>query len=96
MNILIPVDDKQNISYIKESKGWSVITLDNGNKIDEKKYSSKDDIKELVDFVVVKDKNEDVDDFLDEDIRVLVALSKMDVDEVVEAFIFRELFELGG
>ncbi len=96
MNILIPVDDKQNISYIKESKGWSVITLDNGNKIDEKKYSSKDDIKELVDFVVVKDKNEDVDDFLDEDIGVLVAPSKMDVDEVVEAFIFRELFELGG
>ena len=96
MNILIPLDDEQNISYISEPKEWAVVTLDNGNKINEKRYKSKNDINELIDFVVVKDKNEDVDDFLDEDIGILIAPYKMNTDEIIEAFIFRELYEMGN
>ena len=96
MNILIPLDNEQNISYISEPKEWAVVTLDNGNKINEKRYKSKNDIKELIDFVVVKDKNEDVDDFLDEDIGILIAPYKMNTDEIIEAFIFRELYESGS
>ena len=96
MNILIPLDNEQNISYISEPKEWAVVTLDNGNKINEKRYKSKNDINELIDFVVVKDKNEDVDDFLDEDIGILIAPYKMNTDEIIEAFIFRELYESGS
>ncbi len=96
MNILIPLDDEQNISYISEPKEWIVITLDNGNKINEKRYKSKSDINELIDFVVIKDKNEDMNDFLDEDIGVLIVPYKMNTDEIIEAFIFRELYELGN
>ena len=96
MNILIPLDNEQNISYISEPKEWAVVTLDNGNKINEKRYKSKNDINELIDFVVVKDKNEDVDDFLDEDIGILIAPYKMNTDEIIEAFIFRELYEMGN
>ncbi len=96
MNLLIPIDEEQNISYMSELKEWIVITLDNGNKINEIRYENKSDISELIDFVVIKDKNEDVDDFLDEGVGVLVAPFEMDIDEIVEAFIFRELFELGN
>ncbi len=96
MNILIPLDNEQNISNLSKPKDWAVVTLDNGNKINEMHYKNKDDIKELIDFVVVKDKNEDVEDFLDEDIGVLIAPNKMNTDEIIEAFIFRELYELGS
>ena len=96
MNLLIPIDEEQNISYMSELKECIVITLDNGNKINEIRYKNKSDIGELIDFVVIKDKNEDVDDFLDEGVGVLVAPFEMDIGEIVEAFIFRELFELGN
>ncbi len=96
MNILIPLDNEQNISHLSKPKDWAVVTLDNGTKINEMHYKSKNDIKELIDFVVVKDKNEDVEDFLDEDIGVLIAPNKMNTDEIIEAFIFRELYELGS
>ena len=96
MNLLIPIDEEQNISYINDLKKWIVITLDNGNKIGEKSYKSRDDINEFIDFVVVGSQNEDVEDFLDENIGVLVAPYKMDVDGIVEAFIFKELYELGN
>lgn len=96
MNLLVPVDKNHKISSISDKVGWAFVSLENGSKIDEKIYKSKSDIDEMLDYVVIKDKNEDIDDFLDEDIGVLIAPFQEEVDDVIEAFMFRELYELGS
>lgn len=96
MNLLIPLDSNQKISLVNDAKGWMCVVLENGDKTGEKLYRNKNDINEAVDFVIVKDKDEDIDDFLDEGIGVLIAPFQEEIDDIVEAFIFRELYELGN
>ncbi len=96
MYLLIPVDKDKTISKLSNVDAWVVVTLENGNKTDERYYASKKEIKEFVDFIIVKDKDEEIEEFLDEGIDVLIAPCQKSLDEVVEAFIFRELYEIGG
>jgi len=100
MNLLIPVDslDKETakLSSLQDKKGWVFVKLDSGVILSIDAYAKKDEIKDMIDYIVIKDKNEDVDEFLDEDIGVLVAPFQKSVDDIVEAFIFAELYELGS
>jgi len=100
MNLLIPVDclDEKTakLSSLQDKKGWVFVKLDSGSILSIDAYAKKDDIKDMIDYIVIKDKNEDVDEFLDEDIGVLVAPFQKSIDDIVEAFIFTELYELGS
>jgi len=94
VNIAIPLDEDMTLCEVKEATHWSLSVLENSNIKESKRYKTYEDIEEIVDFVVVKDKSEDVDDFLDDGANVLIAPFQKSVEDILEAYMFRELYQL--
>ncbi len=98
MILLIPIDEKSyedaKIVSLEDMKCWIVVEMDAGFI---KKYSffdNKNSIDDFIDFVIVRSVDEDVEEFLNEGIDVLVAPSQIHVDDIVEAYKFKELHEI--
>ncbi len=94
MNIAIPLDESDTICSINDVKVWAFALLENGETKEIKRFESRDKFDGFVDFVVVKDRNDEFDDFLDEGSDVLVAPFQKSVEDILEAFVFRELYQL--
>lgn len=97
MFILIPVDSEARdatISMIADAKKWALVEADGGGVVDVTFYDDRDSIEEFIEAVVVKSKYDDVAPFFEESIPVLETPAPMDIDDIVEAFMFRELYEV--
>jgi len=101
MYISIPVDNENlqeaKIAKMTEAKGWAVIDFDEG-KIKDIKFSNTyhPDFADWIDFIVVENRYENIIDFLNEGIMVLARREGQDtIDEIIEAFKFKELDEAG-
>ncbi len=98
MNLLIPVDcDKRHealLTTLDNSKDWAFIELDEGQITSCTFYKDRNDIQTWVETVVVINESEYVWQFIEENIMVLVAPVQRSIDEVVEAYLFRELHDL--
>ena len=98
MNILIPTDvanmEDGKISLLDEAKKWLLIDFDLGKIQNYKFYDKKDDINELYDVVIVKNDKEYVWPFMEQGIAVLVAPIQLYIEDVMEAFLFKELHDL--
>jgi predicted Fe-Mo cluster-binding NifX family protein len=98
MILQIPVDinnyEEAVITAFRERKFWLIVELENGHTINSKFHNDMSEIKEMIDFIVLKNKEEDVEKFMDEGIVVLIAPLQKYVEDVVEAYMFRELHEL--
>ncbi len=97
MFLLIPVDEEArdaSVAMIADLKKWALVEADGGGVVDVTFYDDRDAIEEFIEAVVVKSKNDDVAPFFEESIPVLETPAPMDIDDVVEAFMFRELFEV--
>ena len=97
MTILIPVDSKNRdeciISSIEENKAWAFVTLDEGRVLNVEFYDRREDIIVWIDAVVVINELEYVWPFMDEGIMALIAPSQKSIDEIVEAFLFKDLHD---
>ena len=97
MTVLIPVDsdnrDECIIASIEENKSWAFITLDEGKISNIEFVNRREDILEWIDAVVVINDQEYVWPFMDEGIIALVAPSQKSIDEIVEAFLFKDLHD---
>ena len=100
MNLLIPVDcDKRHealITTLDNSDYWAFIELDEGQIVNCTFHKDRNDIKSWIESVVVINEQEYVWQFIEENIAVLVAPKQRSIDEIVEAFLFRELHDLNG
>ncbi len=100
MLILIPVDsnDKESASLVMtdEAKYWALLELNEGKvqKIDF--YEDRHKIEDFVDVVILASKNDYCWQFIEEDIPILIAPFQRSIDDIVEAFLFKELHELNG
>jgi predicted Fe-Mo cluster-binding NifX family protein len=98
MNILIPVNDSDieeaQITLLDEVKYWLLLELDKGKIKKSDFYQSREEITDWIDVVVVKNDKEYVWPFMEENIAVLVAPMQRYVDDIVEAFLFKELHDL--
>lgn len=98
MNILIPVNtnnyDKCQISDISHLSYWLLIDLVDGKIKTSNFYRSRSEINEWIDYLIVSNKDEDVQDYFDEGIAVLFAPFQEELDEVLEAFLFKDLHEI--
>jgi len=98
MLLLIPVDkkdyEKANIARINEKNIWVTIKMDNGYIEKYSFFDNKDDIEELVDYLIIKDNDDDIEEFLDDGIDVLMAPLQNDIEEIIEAYKFKELHEI--
>lgn len=97
MTVLIPVDsdnrDECIIASIEENKSWAFITLDEGKISNIDFVNRREDILEWIDAVVVINDQEYVWPFMDEGIIALVAPTQKSIDEIVEAFLFKDLHD---
>ncbi|WP_331774291.1 hypothetical protein [Sulfurospirillum sp. 1612] len=100
MMMIIPVASKDldelAICPLKDRVSWMGILLEGGTIKEQGFYDSHSAIPELVDYIIVQHQEEEVRPFQDEGIEVLVAPTQRFVDDIVEAFIFKELHQLGA
>ena len=98
MNILIPTDiddfEDGKIALLDEAQKWLFIEFDEGKIQNYKFYDTKEDIKEFYDIVIVKSDKEYVWPFMEQGIAVLVAPIQTYIEDVMEAFLFKELHDL--
>ncbi|WP_121627742.1 hypothetical protein [Poseidonibacter antarcticus] len=97
MTVLIPVDSTDRnecvIASIEENKSWAFVTLDGGKITNVEFVDRREDIIEWIDAVVVINDQEYVWPFMDEGIIALVAPTQKSIDEIIEAFIFKDLHD---
>ncbi len=97
MILQIPVDsndyEEAKITSIDKRKYWLIVELEDGYARRHDFYDDACKIDEIVDFLIVNSKKEEVDEFLDEGIDILIAPLQRYVQDVVEAYVFRELHE---
>ena len=98
MFLLIPVDEKDfedaKIVSFEKRVAWLLVEMEQGFVKKHNFYEDKEEIEEFIDYVVIKDVKEGVQEFLDEGIDVLVAPLQVYAEDVIEAYKFRELHEL--
>jgi predicted Fe-Mo cluster-binding NifX family protein len=98
MNILIPVDDSDieeaKLCSIEDVQYWLVFDLIEGKVSNTQFYQSREEISDWLDVVIVKDQKEHIWPFMEEGIAVLVAPTQRYVDDIVEAYLFKELHDM--
>lgn len=98
MSLLIPVDCSHRhqalLTTLDDMKYWAFIELNEGQIETCKFYKDKDDINAFIETLVVENEQEYVWEFQQKDISILVALTQKSIDEIVEAYLLKELHEL--
>ena len=94
MNILIPIDDEKKLCTMEKNSSWAVASLDEGKIKNLQFFKTREEITEFTDYVVVISKEEFVSDFFIEGIGILIAPMQRDIEDIVEAYMFRELHEV--
>ena len=100
MFILIPVDGDNGldskITTLFDMKTWALVEFENGKA---KTVQFSEDRTafgiDWIDFVVLENKFENYIDFMGEGVMCLVKRQEETVEEVVSAFAFKELDEIG-
>jgi hypothetical protein len=98
MKIIIPFDsddlEEGQICSVVDASHWLHFEMLEGKAINEKFYSTWEEIDYLIDTVIVRDQAEYVWPFMEKNIAVLVAPMQKYFEDIVEAYIFRELNDL--
>ncbi|MCJ7765602.1 MAG: hypothetical protein MUP09_06635 [Thiovulaceae bacterium] len=97
MKILLPMDsdDAQEgqLVSINDAKTWALIDLEAGQVVEISYFDTKDNVNEWLDAVVVVGDDEPVTEFIELQTMVLVAHTQRYIDDIVEAFLFKELHD---
>jgi len=79
-----------------EAKQWALVDFDAGEIRSVKFYNVTDELGgEWVDFVILANKFENYLDFMNEGMMVLVVREEETIEDIMEAFKFKELDEIG-
>jgi len=98
MNLAIPLsaEDKESARLVpmNEAKFWAQVKVEEGKVQGIKFASSWEEFEEFSDFVIVDNDKEYVWPFIEQNMIVLVAHFQKSIDDIVEAYLFKELNEL--
>jgi ABC-type Na+ transport system ATPase subunit NatA len=96
--ILLPLDsakiEEASLTSLVDVREWLLLEFDEGRVIKQSLHKSHEEIEELIDVVIVIGNGEYVWPFMEKNIAVLVAPVQRSVEDVLEAFLFKELHEL--
>ena len=100
MLILIPVDDvnseQAKISTLPEMKQWALVDFDEGVSKSVRFFNDRTATGEgWIDFVILKSTFENYMPFMEEGMMVLAVREEETLEEIIEAFKFKELDEVG-
>jgi hypothetical protein len=79
---------------ILEAAYWATVEIEEGRVIEINFYQDRTQIDAMLDAVIVKSNYEPVMEFIDSQMMVLVAHTQRTIDDIVEAYLFRELHDL--
>jgi len=82
------------LSKIDDAKVWTQLLVESGQLLETNHSSDKDGFTNLSECVVVVDDNEYVWPFMEKNMMVLVAHTQRNIEDIVEAYLFKELHEL--
>lgn len=98
MILLLPMNgndaEDAQLSGILSASHWATVEIEEGRVQKIAFYGDRTEITEWCDAVVVTSNYEPVMEFLDQQMMVLVAHSQRSIDDIVEAYLFRELHDL--
>lgn len=98
MLLLLPMngDDTQEseLVSINDIVFWATVEVEEGRVIEINFYKDRLEIDGWLDAVIVVGNYEPVMEFIDNQTMVLVAHTQRTIDDVVEAYLFRELHDL--
>lgn len=98
MKILIPADiadmEEGKITLLDEVKLWLLIDFDLGRIQKFEFYKTKEEITDYIEVLIVKNNAEYVWPYMEEGTAILVAPLQIYLEDVMEAFLFKELHDL--
>ena len=100
MRIWIPVESADGkaskiVPQLEASK-WALVDFDAGEMKSLEFYNSIEELGgEWVDFIILANKFENYIDYMNEGMMVLVVREEKSIEDIIEAFKFKELDEIG-
>ncbi len=98
MYILLPVDSDNDkvakLTKLNDLKFWIQLLVEDGNIKETNVATAMDGFENFSECVVVENDNEYVWPFMELSMMVLVAHTQRTIDEIVEAYLFKELHDL--
>ena len=98
MYIVLPLDSddtqEAKLTKIEDAKVWGQILIENGEVVEINFAKNWDEFENFSQAVVVCDDGEYVWPFMELNMMVLVAHIQRYIDDIVEAYLFKELHEL--
>ncbi len=97
MLLLLPMDTDEiqeaSLVSIADAKKWALLTVEEGQVVEYSHFDTHEEIEEWIDIVVVSNDKEYVWPFMEKQVMVLVAYMQRSVDDIVEAYLFKELMD---
>ena len=98
MRIILPMDstdvEEAKLTKIDDAKVWAQLNIEDGKLQEVKHADTSDGFDEFSECIVVCDDSEYVWPFLELSMMVLVAHTQRYIEDIVEAYIFKELHDL--
>ena len=98
MLVLIPMNSSEvqeaEITKVFDAKVWAQLRIEEGELVEVLHNEKFDGFTNWSEAVIVNDDSEPVMDFMNMSMIVLVAHTQKTIDEIVEAYFFRELHDL--
>ena len=98
MFILLPMDsdniEESKLTKLEDVKFWTQLQIEEGRVVNSITTKDKDSFENFSECVVVTNDNEYVWPFIEMSMVVLVAHTQRYIEDIVEAYIFKELHDL--
>lgn len=98
MYVLIPMDsddiEEASLVKIEDAKVWAQLLIEEGELVEINHSVDRDGFENMSEVAVVINDNEYVWPFMEQNMMVLVAHTQRSIDDIVEAYMFKELHDL--
>ena len=98
MLVLLPMDStdvqEASLTTVFDAKTWAQLCIEEGQLVEVLHSDTFDGFDHMSEAVVVESDAENVMDFMAYGMMVLVAHTQRTIDDIVEAYLFRELHDL--
>ena len=98
MLLLLPMNgndpQESGLVSIFDAVQWATIEVEEGRLQEARFFTDRSEIESLPDAIIVVSNYEPVMEFIDNQMMVLIAPHQRTIEDIVEAYIFRELHDL--
>jgi len=97
MRVLVPMDSKEvqeaKLTRVLEAKVWAQILIEEGEVVEILHNENYDCFENFSEAVVLMDQTENPMPFMELSMMALIAPMQRSIDDIVEAYLFRELHD---